>query len=68
VSATKLSLKIPAKRQFGEQKALAVGGYTGQRFGNVFTIYQPKRHHVMPTATTIICWSAVSRVGPVSFL
>lgn len=26
----KLSLKIPEKRQFREQKALAVGGYAGQ--------------------------------------
>jgi hypothetical protein len=31
ISMAKLSLKIPGKQQFREQKALAGGGYAGHR-------------------------------------
>jgi len=31
ISTPKLSLKIPGKQQFREQKALVGGGYAGQR-------------------------------------
>jgi len=66
VSVAKLSFKNQGKWQFGEQKALAGGGYASQRLKSVVIIYQPKRHHII--ATTITCWSAICQVRPNSLL
>ena len=66
MSLGKPSFKNQGKWQFGEQEALAGGGYVSQRLRSVVIIYQPKQHHII--ATTITCWSVICQVRPISLL